>query len=56
MGELTAATDTTVNFQLTDAVPPSGSAYYYFVRASKAGLATHTTDSVRVSSVADPRP
>ena len=52
VGELTAATDTTINFQLTDPVPPSGSAYYYFVRASKTGLATHTTDSVRVSSVA----
>ncbi|AHJ99457.1 pectinesterase family protein [Hymenobacter swuensis] len=51
VGELTAATDTTVNFQLTDAVPPSGSAYYYFVRAAKTGQTPHVTDSVLVSSV-----
>ncbi|RSK46318.1 pectinesterase family protein [Hymenobacter perfusus] len=51
VGELTAATDTTVNFQLTDAVPPLGSAYYYFVRAAKTGQTAHVTDSVRVSSV-----
>ncbi|MCA8833392.1 pectinesterase family protein [Hymenobacter pini] len=51
IGELTAATDTTVNFQLMDALPPSGSAYYYFVQASRTGQATHSTDSVRVSNV-----
>ena len=50
--EVTAATDSLINFQSTDPVPAAGSAYYYYVRASKAGLATHITDTVRISSIA----
>ncbi len=47
----TATNDTAVNFNYTDAtLPPSGSIYYYYVAASKAGYATHNTDTVRISS------
>ncbi|WP_375436250.1 pectinesterase family protein [uncultured Hymenobacter sp.] len=50
VGEVTALTDSLYNFQLPDAVPPAGSIYYYYLRASKAGLATHTTETIQVSS------
>ncbi|GAA4371792.1 hypothetical protein GCM10023186_00650 [Hymenobacter koreensis] len=50
LSELTAQNDSTYNFQLTDALPPAGSIYYYYLRASKAGYATHTTETVQVSS------
>ncbi|WP_426058822.1 pectinesterase family protein [Hymenobacter sp. B1770] len=49
---VTAATDSTYNFQMTDALPAAGSIYYYKVQASKAGLATHTTLVAQVSSIA----
>jgi pectinesterase len=49
--EVTAPNDSTVNFQTTDALPASGTAYYYYLRASKAGLADHTTETIQVSSV-----
>ncbi|MBC8081731.1 MAG: T9SS type A sorting domain-containing protein [Hymenobacter sp.] len=52
VGEVTAATDSLYNFQLPDAVPPAGSIYYYYLQASKAGLATHTTETIQVSSAA----
>jgi len=49
----TATTDTAVNFQYTDAsIPPSGSSYRYYIVASKAGYASHTTDTIRISSEA----
>jgi len=47
----TTSTDATnVNFGTTDAVPAAGSTSYYYVRASKAGLATHITDTIAISS------
>ena len=49
--EVTAQTDSLVNFSTTDALPASGTAYYYYLRASKAGSATHTTETIQVSSV-----
>lgn len=46
-----AANDTAVNFSYTDPVlPPGGSIYYYYVAASKAGYATHNTDTLQISS------
>jgi pectinesterase len=49
----TAATDTAVNFQYTDnSVPPAGSKYYYYLTASKAGYATHVTDTLLLSNAA----
>ncbi|MBO0356861.1 T9SS type A sorting domain-containing protein [Hymenobacter sp. BT186] len=50
--EVTAATDSLINFQATDPLPAAGTAYSYYVRASKTGSATHITDTIRVSSVA----
>lgn len=50
VGEVTALTDSLYNFQLPDAVPPAGSIYYYYLRASKPGLATHTTETIQISS------
>ncbi|OUJ73817.1 pectinesterase family protein [Hymenobacter crusticola] len=49
--ETTAQNDSTYNFQATDAIPAAGNVYYYYLRASKAGLATHTTPTIQVSSV-----
>ncbi|RAK63814.1 pectinesterase family protein [Hymenobacter edaphi] len=49
--EVTAPNDSTINFSTTDALPASGTAYYYYLRASKAGAATHTTETIQVSSV-----
>lgn len=46
----TATNDSSINFSGTDAVPPSCSSYFYFVKASKAGYATHYTDTIEVSS------
>ncbi len=49
----TSLTDTAVNFQYTDiSVPASGSSYYYYLVASKAGYASHVTDTVVVSNAA----
>lgn len=39
-----------VNFTYTDPNPPAGNTYYYYVVASKTGLATHTTDKTSISS------
>ncbi len=51
---VTATTDTTVNFQYTDlSVAPSGSSYTYYVVASKAGFASHSTDTLSASNKAD---
>lgn len=47
----TAANDSTYNFRTTDAVPAPGTAYYYYLRASKAGLVTHQTATATISSV-----
>ena len=49
---VTAANDSTYNFQMTDVLPTAGNVYYYKLQASKAGLATHTTLPAIVSSVA----
>jgi pectin methylesterase-like acyl-CoA thioesterase len=50
----TASTDTAVNFQYTDAsIPSSGSSYWYYIVASKAGYASHITDTILISNTAD---
>jgi pectin methylesterase-like acyl-CoA thioesterase len=51
VGETTSLEDTTYNFQLTDAFPPIGSAYYYYVVGSKTGFLSHNTDTVEISSI-----
>ncbi|HEY1115325.1 MAG TPA: pectinesterase family protein [Chitinophagaceae bacterium] len=50
INEQTAITDTAVNFSYSEAIPAPGNTYYYYVRASKGGLAAHLTDTVLVSS------
>ena len=50
IGEVDAVNDTSVNFQLTDAVPPAGSVYYYYVVASLPGTNPDTTSVVSISS------
>ncbi len=50
LSEVIASNDTVINFSLTDANPPSGSLYYYYILASKAGLASNYSDTVQVSS------
>ncbi len=51
VGSVTAANDTTYNFQLTDPVPVAGSRFYYYLRASKTGYATHLSDTLDISRV-----
>ncbi len=46
----TAVDAINVNFATTDAIPAPGSSYYYYVRASKTGLAAHITDTLEISS------
>lgn len=46
----TAADAINVNFATTDPIPAPGVSYYYYVQASKTGLATHITDTLQVSS------
>jgi pectin methylesterase-like acyl-CoA thioesterase len=47
----TATNDTAVNFNYSELVPAPGTSKYYFVKASKAGLASHFTDTLNVSSI-----
>ena len=47
----TATNDSTYNFRTTDVAPAPGTAYHYYLRASKAGMATHQTATVVISSV-----
>ncbi|WP_226177475.1 pectinesterase family protein [Hymenobacter lucidus] len=49
--DIVAANDTTYNYQTADALPAAGAAYYYYIRASKTGLATQITDTLEVSRV-----
>ncbi|MFD2717153.1 pectinesterase family protein [Hymenobacter monticola] len=46
----TSAVASNINFGTTDAIPAPGTSYYYYVRASKSGLATHVTDTLEISS------
>lgn len=47
----TATNDTAINFTYTDnTVPASGSTYYYYIAASRAGYTTHITDTITVSN------
>ncbi|OUJ72361.1 pectinesterase family protein [Hymenobacter crusticola] len=45
----TAANAIDVNFATTDAVPAAGVSLFYYVRASKAGLLTHLSDTLQIS-------
>jgi hypothetical protein len=45
-----SAEDSAGNFSFSENVPPAGQSYYYIVKASKAGLASITSDTTSVSS------
>ena len=47
----TAANDTAINFSGTDALPPPGASYFYFVKASMPGVTTVYTDTIEISSI-----
>lgn len=50
----TEPTDSVINFSYTDAaLPASGTAWYYFVSASRAGYVTEFSDTVVISNKAD---
>lgn len=51
IGEVTAANDTSVNFQLTDALPAAGTSWYYYLVGSLTGMASHITDTIEISSI-----
>ncbi|RYY40130.1 MAG: T9SS type A sorting domain-containing protein [Chitinophagaceae bacterium] len=48
---VTNPNDTLYYFNYTEPLPTSGTAYYYYVIASRAGYASHTTDTVSISNV-----
>ncbi len=50
VASVTATNDTAVNFQLTDAIPAVGSSAFYYLVGSKAGFASHITDTIEISS------
>ena len=46
----TSINDTAVNFNFSEVNPPAGQTYYYIIKASKSGYATHISDTVSISS------
>lgn len=50
VAEQTSTTDTTINYNYSEANPPAGSTYYYYVWATKAGLTNHSSDTIAISS------
>ena len=51
VNEQISLNDTSVNFAHTDGIPAPGTSFYYYIVASKAGLASHITDTILISSV-----
>lgn len=51
MYETTATTDTAIVYGSTDTIPAAGKSFFYIVRGTKTGLATHISDTIEVSSV-----
>ncbi len=49
-GTVSSPNDSLVDFSITDPNPPSGSIYYYYVRASFTGVTTIQSDTVQISS------
>jgi pectinesterase len=48
--EFTSSTDTTINYSFTEANPPAGTTYYYYIYTSKAGYTTLSSDTIEISS------
>jgi pectin methylesterase-like acyl-CoA thioesterase len=51
LNSVTSVNDTAYHFNYTDILPTSGTAFYYYLIASKAGMASHTTDTLTISNV-----
>jgi pectin methylesterase-like acyl-CoA thioesterase len=51
LSTVTSVNDTAYNFNYTDILPSSGTVFYYYLVASKAGMASHTTDTVSISNL-----
>ena len=49
IGQIKAANDTSINFQLKDKKPTDGKVYYYYLKASRKGFLPHTTETIKVS-------
>lgn len=43
INEVSSATDTVVAFSVNDALPPAGTTYYYYVKASRLGMVPHNS-------------
>lgn len=43
INEVTSVTDTVVAFSVNDALPPAGTTYYYYIKASRTGMPTHNS-------------
>ncbi|TCJ14223.1 T9SS type A sorting domain-containing protein [Flaviaesturariibacter flavus] len=51
LSSVTSVNDTAYNFNYTEALPTSGTVYYYYLVASRAGMASHTTDTISISNL-----
>lgn len=51
VNEQTAVNDTSINFSYQDGIPAPGTSFYYYLVASKGGLASHVSDTILISSV-----
>ncbi|MEA5426195.1 pectinesterase family protein [Arcicella lustrica] len=49
--ETVSASDTIINFKMTDAAPAAGKTYYYLLKGIKTGLKDYISDTLTVSSV-----
>jgi len=50
INEQTSLNDTAVNFVYAEPMPPAGNIYYYYLKASKDGFASHITDTIQIST------
>ncbi len=49
--DITAATDTAINFGTSDTIPLPNKSFFYIVKGTKTGLATHVSDTIEISSI-----
>ncbi|TDH23959.1 T9SS type A sorting domain-containing protein [Segetibacter sp. 3557_3] len=54
INSFTSITDTTVAYQFTDVLPPSGTSYFYKLVASKSGYQTNTADTILKVNISVP--
>jgi pectin methylesterase-like acyl-CoA thioesterase len=49
--EATASNDTAIVYGTTDTIPSPNKSFFYIVRGTKTGLATHISDTIEISSI-----